>query len=80
VTVEVRAEPMLGIPLTLRLEVGTDARLELEAAEGVVEGVLERTRDARDVFFCSVGGWLGRYRVGMEGFLRNCSVDWGGRS
>jgi hypothetical protein len=71
---------MLGIPLTLRLELGRDARLELEAAEGVFEGVLERTSDARDVFFCSVGGWLGRHSVGMEGFLRNCSVEGGGRS
>jgi hypothetical protein len=61
-----------------------DVRRDTGAAAGVVEGVLERTRDALDALFCSdgaVGVWLGgRDKDDMDGFLRSCSVEAGARS
>jgi hypothetical protein len=81
VVVDARGGPKLGMPLTRLVLEARDARLVLEAAEAAVEGVLERTSDALDVFFCSAGAaWLGRAKVDMDGFLRSCSADEGGRS
>lgn len=81
VEVEIRGWPMLGIPLVRRVEEVRDARPELGFTGAVVEGVLERTSDALDVFFCNVDVWgPGRDIDDMEGFLRNCSVEAGARN
>lgn len=79
----VRGALRLGMPLTRR-EAMTDARLGFEAvgaAAAAVEGVLDRTRDALDVFFWSVDAvdGAGRESEEMEGFLRSCSVEAGVR-
>jgi hypothetical protein len=72
---------MLGIPLTRRVDEPRSVRLGFEVADAVVEGVLERTNDALEVFFCSVAaGGGGRDKEETDGFLRNCSVDAGVRS
>lgn len=86
--VVVRGWPKLGMPLVRRDDM-TEALLEggLVGADDDddVKGVLERIREARDDFFCSVvaaaatcGG--GRPIEEMEGFLRSCSVEAGVRS
>lgn len=65
----------LGMPLT-RLAAFRDARLEGAGAGAAVEGVLDRTSEAREAFFCS-GCWAGRLARGMDGtdaFLRSWSV------
>ena len=81
VEAEVRGWPMPGIPLVRRVEEVRDARPEFEFTGVVVAGVLERTSDALDVFFCNVDVWgAGRDIDDMEGFLRNCSVEAGARN
>jgi hypothetical protein len=55
-----------------------DARPELGFVEGVAEVVLARASVVLEGFFCN--DCRGRARVGMEGFLRSCSVDEAGRS
>lgn len=71
---EVELRALLGI-VRLIAEV-KDALLELVFAEAAVDGVFERTREARDVFFCNDGcGWLGFDIDEMEGLLRTCSVE-----
>jgi hypothetical protein len=58
-----------------------DARLVLVLAAVDVAGVVERTRDVLDGFFCNndVEG-AGLDSDETEDFLRNCSVDEGDRS
>lgn len=80
--------PMLGMPLVRREEGIIDVRLVVlvpGAEAGVaVEGVLERTSEARDVFFWrAAGGWPGREIEEieeMDGLLRSCSFDGAVRS
>lgn len=76
-----RGAPKLGMPLTRREEGARDVLLGFETAAGAaVKGVLERTSDARDVFFCSVAaGAGGRASEETDGFLRSCSVEAGAR-
>lgn len=58
-----------------------DALLEEGLVGAEVDGVLERTREALDGFFCSVvAGGGGRLMDEMEGFLRSCSVEAAARS
>ena len=81
-TVDVRGWLKLGIPLTRREEGARDVRRDFELA-GVavenVEGGLEGTSDALDVFFWSVE-LVGRAIDWREGFLRSVSVEAGARS
>lgn len=59
-----------------------DARLELGFVKGVdggvVGAVLTRASDVLEGFLCNNDG--DRERIGIESFLRNCSVDAAGRS
>lgn len=53
-----------------------DARLELAFAAVVVAGVVERTREDLDGFFCNGAvAALGFEMDEMDGFLRSCSVE-----
>lgn len=75
-----RGRPKLGIPLARR-EVDTEARLGTGFALTEANGVLERTRDARELFFCRAdAGGGSRAMDDIDGFLRSCSVEAGARS
>jgi len=72
--------PKLGMPLTRLVEEASDARLGAEGGGAAAAGVLERTSDARDVFFWRLDCGGGRDKDDTDGFLRSCSVDSGARS
>lgn len=93
--VDVRAVAVPGIarllaaPRDARLVlafVGAPARddrlvLAVAVVAAAVAGVVERTSDVLDGFFCNdEAGTLGFDTAEMDGFLRNCSVDGVGRS
>jgi len=74
--------PAAGMPLALLLEGAKEVLREAGAGAGAGAVVdAEPMRDTLDDFFCSEdGGWLGRDKDDMDGFLRSCSVEAGERS
>lgn len=74
----VRTCPLPGMARFVEIR---DALLEAVFVDVAVEGVLERTREERDGFFCSAcGAGLALERDDNEVFLRSCSVEAGERS
>lgn len=68
------------MPLTLLLEGAKEVLRDAGTGIGAVVEA-EPMREALDDFFCSEdGGWLGRDKDDMDGFLCSCSVEAGDRS